>query len=164
MMQNNLGKLLKSISKNYKIDYREYTIKVLLAAALNGEREYFMSAVEFYNMNVNPDEFASWCKSNGLECWAYSAPGALDGDFRGYIIKWQKRNKDMVNSMNEEIYYIVSGSELSGLLRAEWAYKIRGESLFYDIFKEYEELDSLSMITDVSMEMEKYPIYNPKLP
>lgn len=88
MTQNSLGKLLKSISKNYKIDYREYTIKVLLAAALNGEKEYFMSTAEFYNMNVDPDEFASWCKSNGLECWTYSVPGALDGVFRGYIIKW----------------------------------------------------------------------------
>lgn len=66
--------------------------------------------------------------------------------------------------MNEEIYYIVSGSELNRLLRAEWAYKIRGESLIYDIFKEYEELNSLSMITYISMEMDKYPIYNPKLP
>ena len=50
-----------------------------------------MSTAEFYNMNVDPDEFASWCKSNGLECWTYSVPGALDGVFRGYIIKWQEK-------------------------------------------------------------------------
>lgn len=88
MMQNSLGSLLKSISKNYKIDYREYTIKVLLAAALNGEKEYFMSTAEFYNMNVNPDEFVDWCKSNGLKCTVRFVGGSLDGFFMGYVIRW----------------------------------------------------------------------------
>lgn len=88
MMQNSLGSLLKSISKNYKIDYREYTTKVLLAAALNGEKEYFMSTAEFYNMNVNPDEFVGWCKINGLKCAARFMGGSLDGFFMGYVIRW----------------------------------------------------------------------------
>lgn len=56
--------------------------------------------------------------------------------------------------MNEEKYYIVSESELAQLLRADWAHKIKGESLIYDIFKEYEELNSLSIATYISMEME----------
>ena len=66
--------------------------------------------------------------------------------------------------MNEEKYYIVSESELAQFLRADWAHKIKGESLFYDIFKEYEDLSSLSIATYISMEMEKYPTYIPKLP
>lgn len=88
MMQNeSLGSLLKSISKNYKIDYREYTIKVLLAAALNGEREYVMAPMEFYNMNVAPGDFKEWCESKGLRCAARFA-GGLDGVFMGYTIRW----------------------------------------------------------------------------
>ena len=66
--------------------------------------------------------------------------------------------------MNEEKYYIVSESELAQFLRADWAYKMKGESLFYDILKEYEDLNSLSIAAYINIEMEKYPIYNPKLP